>query len=77
MNINQLETEAIQAIERHKTSVLSSKTFPVVQIWNSRKLLDDFPISMVYIGFHKGKHVYNLDAHQILRYIERYKAEFC
>lgn len=76
MDINQLEKEAKEAVDRHNSSLYKGTRIPVVQIWNTHKLPDSFPIPMVYIGYHKNKHVYNLDALQILKYIERYRAEF-
>lgn len=76
MDINQLEKEAKEAVDRHNSGSFKDSRIPVVQIWNTHKLPKDFPIPMVYIGFHKNKHIYNLDAHQILKYIKRYRAEF-
>jgi hypothetical protein len=72
-----VELEANKAILESQTNPFKKKlgTKPVVQIWQNQPL-SEFPIEYEYIGYRKGKYVYNLDAQQVLRYIERYKLEF-
>lgn len=77
MQMQKLEILAHKAILECQTNPFKQKlnTKPVVQIWQN-KPLSEFPVNYEYIGYRKGKHVYNLDARQLLQYIERYKLEF-
>jgi hypothetical protein len=75
--MQELETLAETAILKAQSNPFMRKfgTTPVVQIWQD-KPLSEFPVEYEYLGYRKGKHVYNLDARQLLQYIERYKLEF-
>jgi hypothetical protein len=75
--MQELEILANKAILKTQRNPFKQKfgTKPVVQIWQEKQLLE-FPIKYKYLGYRKGKHVYNLDARQLLQYIERYKLEF-
>lgn len=48
----------------------------VVQVWQNQKLPDTFPMSYEYLGrrlnqlTRKMQHVYNLDAHKLLKLCE-------
>jgi hypothetical protein len=75
--MEELEIQANRAILEAQNNPFIKKLNkkPVIQIWQNQPL-SEFPIEYEYIGYRKGKHVYNLDAQQVLQYIKRYKLEF-
>lgn len=77
MQLDELERLATQAIGNPRKSLFfRNDKPPVVQIKNAVKLPEDFPIANQYLGYHNGKYVYNLDAIAVIKYVQRYKAEF-
>lgn len=77
MRMEELEQKAKNAIEKFPNRLIKSVDRPIVQIGNSQKLPEDFPIPYTYLGCNRwGKHIYNIDAETILQYIERYRQEF-
>ena len=77
MQLEELERLAAQAIGNPRKSLFfKNETSPVVQIKNTTKLPGDFPIINQYLGYHNGKHIYNLDAVAVIKYVQRHKAEF-
>lgn len=77
MQLEELERLATEAIGNPRKSLFfKDDKPPIVQIKNATKLPEDFPIFNQYLGCHNGKYVYNLDAVAIIKYVQRYKAEF-
>lgn len=66
---------AEEAIERKKGSKFT-RGEAVVSFRQEKLLPEDFPIQREYLGFHKGKYVYNLSATSILQYLDRYDLEW-
>lgn len=77
MHIDELERLAVLAIGKPRREwYLFINYPPIVQIKLKSKLPDSFPIANEYVGFRNETYFYNLDAISIIRYVQRYKAEF-
>jgi hypothetical protein len=66
--------EAIDRAELNPFSIMLALC-PVVQVGSPHPVLS-FPVKSKYVGYQNGRYVYNLDARQILKHIERHKLEF-
>jgi hypothetical protein len=66
---------AEEAIERKKDSKFT-RGEAVVSFYQSEPLSEDFPIQREYLGFQKGKYIYNLSAKSILQGLDRCELEW-
>jgi hypothetical protein len=66
---------AEEAIERKKGSKFT-RGEAFVSFCQEKPFPEDFPIQGEYLGFHKGKYVYNLSAKSILQWLDRCELEW-
>lgn len=77
MDTEELRKQALKAINQVDSNPFTRKLglVPIVQV-HSRHRVAGFPVKNKYVGFQNGRHVYNLDARQVIQHLDRHDLEF-
>jgi hypothetical protein len=77
MDTVELRKQAVKSIAAIQSNPFTRQLnlTPVVQVY-SRQQVFSFPVKFKYLGCKDGRHIYNLDARQILQHLDRHELEF-
>lgn len=77
MDTEELRRQALKSIEQVQNNPFTRQLglTPIVQVY-SRREVAGFPVKFKYMGFQNSRHVYNLDARQVIQHLDRHDLEF-